>query len=43
MFTIMAPDMKSASEIYFKGGGSSFNIKLTPKDLENLKNVLLKK
>jgi prolyl-tRNA editing enzyme YbaK/EbsC (Cys-tRNA(Pro) deacylase) len=40
MFTIMAPDMKRASEIYFKGGGTSFNVKLTPKDLENLKTAL---
>jgi hypothetical protein len=41
MFTIMAPDMERASETYFKGGGTSFNIKLTPKDLENLKNALV--
>jgi prolyl-tRNA editing enzyme YbaK/EbsC (Cys-tRNA(Pro) deacylase) len=43
MFTIMAPDMERVAEIYFKGGGTSFNVKLTPKDLENLKTALLKK
>jgi hypothetical protein len=40
-FTIMAPDMKMAEEMFLKDRGSYFLVKLSKKDIENLKNALV--